>query len=1100
MTKLFGLPMSTLAVIMAVLFAVCLLSVVAIWISNRTMFRLGLRNVPRRGAQATLIVLGLMLGTLIITASFATGDSLAYSITKGSYDLLHRVDLLINFQGTDSTDGVTQVYVPQTDVATLQQQFVNSPTIQSFAGFDFEALPVLDTRTNLSKPNVMLAGADPQQLASVGGLSLQSGGSADLTQLTGNNVFVSKMTADKLNVKNGDTLTVFVNGKQQSLHVVGIVKNEGAGGVLGNGDINDAGGISVPLALVQQMTGHANQVNLVTVTLRGTERSTLKLADSSATELNSYFKSGKAQQALGLGSTVPQAVKIKQNNVNSADLFGNLITTVFLVLGLFSIAAGVLLIFMIFVMLAAERKAEMGMARAVGAQRINLVQAFVAEGMAYDVLAGFIGAALGVAAAFALVILGLKLVLGSQGNFFSAHVTGTSLVISYCLGAVVTFITIVISSFRVSRLNIVSAIRGTDEDETRAPRGHFSIWWTLLGIVLILTTVLAPLGLIILLRKGIGLPWFWVFVPMGVIISLIFLPLAHNTGQAFFLTTAVSLLILCGGGIARRFGARSRAVWTIAGLLLLFFWLTPIQFGPLLVGKKTTGGIEMFVLSGIMIVAAFALVIVFNANLLTKLFVSGEAGAYRIPALMAVLAVVSVVVGVALGDNGGGLGQLLYLLAALFVLVMLITLAAARFPRLAPALKMAIAYPVANRFRTGMTIAMFSLIIFSLTVMSVLNSNFANLLAGNDAHGSWDVIATVNKNNPIGDLVQTLQGTGKVDTSKITASGQTSLYDGVQQVQQEGVAGASFKSFPISTGNDSFFANTQAKLNSRANGYNSDSAVWQAIKPGSGLAVISNDALPAQGGFGGVNDRFQLKNIKGADKTFAPFTLDIRNPVSGATGKVTVIGIISTKIPIYVLDGIYTDAQTYSAVYGQPDLRQNYLRLQSKTNPDTYAKSIESALMTQGVQAFSIQNQINTDQAQSQGFSRIFQGFMGLGLLVGIAAIGVIGFRSVVERRQQIGMLRAIGYQRGTVALSFVLESSFIAAMGIISGVIGAAILSRNLITSDAFGQNAQLHFSIPWVDVIVFVVVAYVFSLLMTYWPSRGAANIVIAEALRYE
>src|SRR5579883_2665866 len=278
MTKLFGLPMSTLAVIMAVLFAVCLLSVFIIWLSNRTMFRLGLRNVPRRGAQATLIVLGLMLGTLIITASFATGDSLAYSITKGSYDLLHRIDLVINFQGTDSTDGVTQVYVPQTSVATLQQQFANSPTIQSFAGFDFEALPVLDTRTNLSKPNVMLAGADPQQLASVGGLTLQSGGKADLTQLTGNNVFVSKMTADKLNVKSGDTLTVFVNGKQQDLHVAGIVKNEGAAGVLGSGGVNDSGGMSAPLALVQQLTGHTGQVNLVAVTLRGTERSTVKLA------------------------------------------------------------------------------------------------------------------------------------------------------------------------------------------------------------------------------------------------------------------------------------------------------------------------------------------------------------------------------------------------------------------------------------------------------------------------------------------------------------------------------------------------------------------------------------------------------------------------------------------------------------------------------------------------------------------------------------------------------------------------------------------------------------------------------------------------------
>ena len=40
-------------------------------------------------------------------------------------------------------------------------------------------------------------------------------------------------------------------------------------------------------------------------------------------------------------------------------------------------------------------------------------------------------------------------------------------------------------------------------------------------------------------------------------------------------------------------------------------------------------------------------------------------------------------------------------------------------------------------------------------------------------------------------------------------------------------------------------------------------------------------------------------------------------------------------------------------------------------------------------------------------------GFMGLGLIVGVAALGVISARSVVERRQQIGVLRSIGFRRG---------------------------------------------------------------------------------------
>lgn len=124
---------------------------------------------------------------------------------------------------------------------------------------------------------------------------------------------------------------------------------------------------------------------------------------------------------------------------------------------------------------------------------------------------------------------------------------------------------------------------------------------------------------------------------------------------------------------------------------------------------------------------------------------------------------------------------------------------------------------------------------------------------------------------------------------------------------------------------------------------------------------------------------------------------------------------------------------------------------------------------------------------------------MALGLFVGIAALGVIAFRSVVERRQQIGMLRAIGYQSSIVALTFVLESSFVALMGILSGVVGGVIVSRNLFTTGQFSGEG-IEFVIPWTEVMLFVVVSFVVSLVMTWPPSRTAAGVPVADALRYE
>src|SRR5688572_4416091 len=134
-----------------------------------------------------------------------------------------------------------------------------------------------------------------------------------------------------------------------------------------------------------------------------------------------------------------------------------------------------------------------------------------------------------------------------------------------------------------------------------------------------------------------------------------------------------------------------------------------------------------------------------------------------------------------------------------------------------------------------------------------------------------------------------------------------------------------------------------------------------------------------------------------------------------------------------------------------------------------------------------------------QGFLRMIQGFMGLGLVVGVAAVGVIAFRTVVERRQQIGMLRAIGYTRKMVGLTFLIESAFIAFMGILSGLVFALILAWQLITeelaTDTGGSSA-----IPWVQLAIICGFAFGFALIMTLVPARQAANIPIAQALRYE
>ena len=83
-------------------------------------------------------------------------------------------------------------------------------------------------------------------------------------------------------------------------------------------------------------------------------------------------------------------------------------------------------------------------------------------------------------------------------------------------------------------------------------------------------------------------------------------------------------------------------------------------------------------------------------------------------------------------------------------------------------------------------------------------------------------------------------------------------------------------------------------------------------------------------------------------------------------------------------------------------------------------------------------------------FQQLLLGFLTVGLVVGVAALGVISTRAVVERRQQIGMLRALGFQREMVSWIFLIESSFVALLGIGLGAGLALIPASQMITDMA--------------------------------------------------
>jgi putative ABC transport system permease protein len=766
----------------------------------------------------------------------------------------------------------------------------------------------------------------------------------------------------------------------------------------------------------------------------------------------------------------------KNTVVEVAGIGGTVFSMIFTIFGIFSILAGVLLIFLIFVMLAAERRSEMGMARAVGMRRGHLVQMFVTEGMVYDLVAAALGILLGLAISYAMIgFLGgifntaarqISSELTSSLFTFRFNVAPTSVVIAYVLGVLFTFVVVTLSSWRVSRLNIVSAIRDIPE-----PEGGGRGTSTLLRR---LTT--GPLTAAL----GLGLYFGTAGGAQGtlLLISLTLVLVGGMQGLGWALTTT-----------SMRTEQRRRLVYSVIGLGLVLLWGLPWEkllpgtgFGMLEQDAQWT--LISFVVKAPALILGGILIIMFSADIL----------------LQAVSRVL------------GGIGAL------------------------TPVLKTAIAYPLSRRFRTGMAMVMFAMIISTVVLMSVVIQATESAItpdakssAGFDIKTSFGLLSFFDR---VTDLEGELAQMENFPQEVVTAVG--GIVNPIVDMRQvePGLTGSWY--FLEVTGMDEGFM-AQAReiytFQQRSEEFEDDAAVWQALMERDDVAIVTPlevanpDGTYSFGGGGeddpavtlselgeqgtppdGTEDsldgiNFHLTGFTRADD-LPEVWLELREEVGGEVRihRIQVIGVLS-DVSTVSFNSVHLNSRALAALTGR-DVRPDnfYINMTEGSDVREVAREVERAFLSSALEATVIADSFAQSQTLTRGILQLFQGFLALGLLVGIAAMGVISSRMVVERRQQVGMLRAIGYQPGMVALSFVLESSFIALVGIGLGTATGILLGQAMIGQFFSVLFAGRTLAVPWVQIGIIVLGAYLFSLLTTILPAIQASRIYPAEALRYE
>ena len=142
-----------------------------------------------------------------------------------------------------------------------------------------------------------------------------------------------------------------------------------------------------------------------------------------------------------------------------------------------------------------------------------------------------------------------------------------------------------------------------------------------------------------------------------------------------------------------------------------------------------------------------------------------------------------------------------------------------RAGKLRPVLVTAVAYPMSSRFRTGLTLAMFALVIFTVMVMSVLTESFSTSFSSDPetVAGGWDVQGDVNFNTPIEDIHLAVEQAPKLRSEDFEAiGGYTKIPVGARQIDAKNQR---WEEYALRAADDAFLDAAEFRLKLIADGY-----------------------------------------------------------------------------------------------------------------------------------------------------------------------------------------------------------------------------------------------------------------------------------------
>ena len=952
--------------------------VLLVWTGRKRFpLRIGMGNFFRRKTQVAIVVAGLLIGTAIISSSYVIQSTFDYTIRSTVFHQLDYIDETI----TAPNATAARTPFPLSVFQNLEDNRTSGamPAVAALAPRYVLSAASMDANTRLIEPTGTLIGFNATY--DFGTFVYANGTAWNGAGLAPGEVVVNQAYANDTEAKVGDTLQMFPTGAVRPLllTVAAVVLDSGRGAYAGNPDM------FAPLETVQA----AFALPFQPVPQRINEIVVANVGGPTAGYLHTSEVDAQLQAHLpaGLGLTVNN---VKQDAVTQATQNVDMLSQIFLLLGSFTIIAGVLLIINIFVMLAEERKGEMGVERALGMRRSHLVQSFVAEGLAYALLSAAVGTFAGLLVA-GVILWAFALIFPAQlfgGVAFVLTWTSLDLIRGFAIGFLITMGTILLASWRVSKLNIVRAIRDIPEPvEDRSTKWQLALGGLLTGLGAFLTVAAVA-------RSDV------LFQDLG--------PSSLALGLAILLRNVVS----------------PRVAFSAAGAFMVVWLLLPDK--PI---TSSDTNIDVFVAAGLLMVFGALLLVMFNSEVL--IWIATRVGRKR---------------------------------------------------TWRPVIRTAVAYPMNKKFRTGTTLATIALIMFTIATMSgiqgIIGSSITTTVVRQS--GGFDLIGQAR--TPIANATQQVAANATLSSNISEIWG---LSAARTQVTFNGsMSGGLHNTTLLGVPQDWVNASIPLEFQYLDPNYTTPRAAWQALESDPNLTIADGSVVPGGIGTGFGGGGFFTFSAQVGD------TLYYGNETT-QVGSLKLIGILYEQF----VPGLFVGWNTVKTAYHVDAASVFYVKVKPGADATGVAHDLDRAFLPYGMVALDINNFVNQITDIITGVFNLLEAYLALGLIVGIAGLGVITMRNVVERRTETGALRALGFRKSMILASFLLELMFIAVTGIAIGDALGIALSYDLFLK--FFADVG-YFSIPWDRLILLSSVAFVGAVVATASPAIRAARMPPAEALR--